>query len=84
MEIFTLKKLCESPEVERRVHVGKLIRYRGGGAQDFLDDETAESPAFGRAAARETYEKMREGRFTIFVIKGEPFEFEGCGDFKEI
>ena len=47
-DICTLK-LCESPDVERRAHVGQLIRYRGGDAQDF-DAETAESPAFGAAA----------------------------------
>ena len=56
--------------MERRAHVGQLIRYRGGDAQDF-DDETAESPAFSRTAARETFEKMREGRFSIFVIEWE-------------
>ena len=31
----------------------------------------AESPAFGKAATREVFEKMSEGRFAIFVIKGE-------------
>ena len=68
-DICTLK-LCESPDVERRAHVGQLIRYRGGDAQDF-DAETAESPAFGAAAAKQVFEKMCEGRFTVFFIKGE-------------
>ena len=67
-DIYTLTQ-CESPEVERRAHVGQLIRYRGGDAHDF-DEETTESPAFGGTGARETFEKMREGRFSIFVIKG--------------
>ena len=39
-DIYTLT-LCESPEVERRAHVGQLTRYRGGDAQDF-DAEAAE------------------------------------------
>ena len=56
--------------MERRAHAGQLIRYRGGDARDF-DEETAESPALGRAAARETFKKMREGRFATFAIKGE-------------
>ena len=70
-DIYTLK-LCESPEVGGRAHVRQLIRYRGGDAQDFYD-ETAESSASGRTAAREMFEieKMREGRFSIFVIEGE-------------
>ena len=59
-------KLCESPDVERRAHVGQLIRYRGGDAQD-LDEE--ESDAY--ASAMPTAGKMREGRFVMFVIKGE-------------
>ena len=80
--IYTLK-LCESPEVERRAHVGQLIRYRGGDAQDF-DEETAESPASVRAAARKTFEKMREGRFAIFVIKGEsPSNFRAAEILKK-
>ena len=68
-DIYTLK-LCESPKVERRAHVGQLIRYRGEDAQDF-DAETAESPAFGAAATKQVFEKMCEGRFAVFVIKGE-------------
>ena len=44
-DIYTLK-LCESPDVERRAHVGQLIRYRGGDAQD-LDEE--ESDAYASA-----------------------------------
>ena len=71
-DIYMLK-LCESPEVERHAHVGQLIRYRGGDAQDF-DEETTESPAFGQTATNKLLKKMREGRFAIFVIKGEsPF-----------
>ena len=68
-DIYT-SKLCESPEVERRAHVGQLIRYRGGDTQDF-DAEAAELPAFGRVATREVFEKTSEGWFAIFVIKGE-------------
>ena len=67
--IYTLA-LCESPDVERRAHVGQLIRYRGGDAQDF-DVEATESPAFGAAATKQVFEKMFEGRFAVFVIKGE-------------
>ena len=50
-DIYTLK-LCESPDVERCAHVGQLIRYRGGDAQDF-DAEAAESPALDAAAAKQ-------------------------------
>ena len=55
--------------MERRAHVGQLIRYRGGGAQDF--DEEASDAAASSGAAREVFGKMREGRFVVFVIKGE-------------
>ena len=65
-DIYTLK-LCESPDVERRAHVGQLIRYRGGDAQD-LDEEESDAPA---STAREVFGKMREGRFVMCVIKGE-------------
>ena len=68
-DIYTLA-LCESPDVERRAHVGQLIRYRGGDAQDF-DVSAGESPASGAAAAKQVFEKMGEGRFAVFVIKGE-------------
>ena len=70
-DICTLK-LCESLEVERRAHVGQLIRYRGGDAQDF-GASTEESPASdaAAAAAKQVFEKMCDGRFTVFVIKGE-------------
>jgi hypothetical protein len=70
-DICTLK-LCESPEVERRAHVGQLIRYRGQDAQD-VDEEESGAPASATptAASREVFEKLREGRFVVFVIKGE-------------
>ena len=59
-DIYTLK-LCESPDVERRAHVGQLIRYRGGEAQD-LDEEELDAPASATStpASREVFEKMRE------------------------
>ena len=66
---YTLQ-LCESPDVERRAHVGQLIRYRGGDVQDF-DASTEESPASTAAAAKQIFEKMGEGRFEVFVTKGE-------------
>ena len=56
--------------MERRAHVGQLIRYRGGDAQDF-DASTEESPASDAAAAKQVFEKMCDGRFAVFVIKGE-------------
>ena len=73
-DIYTLK-LCESPDVERRAHVGQFIRYRGGDAQD-LDEEESDAYASAMpptADTREIFGKMREGRFVIvvFVIKGE-------------
>ena len=43
---------------------------RGGDAQD-LDEKTTEPPASGGAATRKVFGKMREGRFVMFVIKGE-------------
>ena len=49
--------------------MGQLIRYRGGDAQDF-DAEEPDAPA-SNGAAREVFGKMREGRFAMFVIKGE-------------
>ena len=71
-DIYTLK-LCESPDVERRAHVGQLIRYRGGDAQDFdaCYQEPEARPASDAAAAKQVLEKMCDGRFTVFVIKGE-------------
>ena len=62
-DIYTLK-LCESPEVERRAHVGQLIRYRGQDAQD-VDEEGSDAPASATptAASREVFEKLSEGRF---------------------
>ena len=48
----------------------QLNRYRGGDAQDF-DESTEESPASDAAAAKQVFEKMCDGRFTVFVIKGE-------------
>jgi len=81
-DICTLK-LCESPDVERRAHVGQLIRYRGGDAQDF-DASTEESPASDAAAAKQVFEKMCDGRFTVFVIKGEsPSNLKVAGGFGE-
>ena len=68
-DIYTLK-LCESPDVERRAHVGQLIRYRGGDAQD-LDAEESDADASAAPTTREVFDKMREGRFVMFVIKGE-------------
>ena len=70
-DIYTLK-LCESPDVERRAHVGQLIRYRGGDARD-LDEEESDAPASATStpASREVLGKMRKGRFVMFVIKGE-------------
>ena len=68
-DIYTLS-LCESPEVERRAHVGQLIRYRGGDVQD-LDAQNLEAPVLGMSAAKQVFEKLAEGRFTVFVIKGE-------------
>ena len=70
-DIYTLK-LCESPDVERRAHVGQLIRYRGGDAQD-LDEEESDAPASATSSpvAKEVFGKMREGRYVMFVIKGE-------------
>ena len=62
-------KLCGSPGVERRAHVGQLIRYRGGDTQD-LDEEEPDAPA-SNGAAREVFGKMREGRFVMFAVKGE-------------
>ena len=67
-DVYTLE-LCESPEVERRAHVGQLIRYRGVDAQDF-DEEESDAHA-SAAATREVFGRMREGRFVMFVIKGE-------------
>ena len=67
--ICTLK-LCESPDVERRAHVGKLIKNRGGDAQDF-DASPEESRVLDATAAKQVFEKMGEGRFAVFVIKGE-------------
>ena len=70
-DIYTLK-LCESPDVERRAHVGQLIRYRGGDAQDLDEEESdAYASAMPTADTREIFGKMREGRFVMFVIKGE-------------
>ena len=59
-DIYTLK-LCESPEVERRAHVGQLIRYRGQDAQD-VDEEgsDAHTSATPTAASREVFEKLSE------------------------
>ena len=70
-DIYTLK-LCESPDVERRAHVGQLIRYRGGDAQDFdaCYRDSEERPASDAAAAKQVFEKMCDGRLTAFVIKG--------------
>ena len=68
-DIYTLA-LCESPDVERRAHVGQLIRYRGGDAQDF-DASPEESRVLDATAAKQVFEKMGEGRFAVFVIKGE-------------
>ena len=56
--------------MERRAHVGQLIRFRGGDAQDF-DVEAAKSPVFSAAATKQVFEKMCEGRFAVFFIKGE-------------
>ena len=58
--------------MKRRAHVGQLIRYRGQDAQD-ADEEESDAPASATptAASREVFEKMREGRFVVFVIKGE-------------
>ena len=70
-DIYTLK-LCESPDVERRAHVGQLIRYRGGDAQDLDEEESdAHASAMPTADTREVFGKTREGRFVMFVIKGE-------------
>ena len=71
-DIYTLQ-LCESPEVERRAHVGKPIRYRGGDAQDFdaCYQESEARPASDAAAAKQVFKKMYDGRFAVFVIKGE-------------
>ena len=55
--------------MERGAHVGKLIRYRGGDAQDF-EEEALDAPA-SSGSAKEVFGKMREGRFVMFVIKGE-------------
>ena len=41
--------------MERRAHVGQLIKYRDGDAQDF-DAEMEESPAFGAAATKQVFE----------------------------
>ena len=72
MVIYTFLKLCESPDVERRAHVGQLIRYRGGDAQDLDEEESdAYASAMPTADTREIFGKMREGRFVMFVIKGE-------------
>ena len=68
-DIYTLE-LCESPDVERRAHVGQLIRYRGGDAQD-IGASTEESPASGAAAAKRVFEKMCDGRFAVLVTKGD-------------
>ena len=59
--------------MERRAHVGQLIRYRGGDAQDFdaCYRESEARPASDAAAVKQVFEKMRDGRFTVFVIKGE-------------
>ena len=58
--------------MERRAHVGQLIRHRGQDAQD-ADEEGSDAPASATptAASREVFEKMSEGRFVMFVIKGE-------------
>ena len=72
-DIYT-SKLCESPDyVERRAHVGQLVRYRGGDAQDFdvVCSESEARPASDAAAAKQVFEKICDGRFTVFVIKGE-------------
>jgi hypothetical protein len=71
-DIYTLK-LCESPDVERRAHVGQLIRFRGGDVQDFdaVHSESDAQYASDAAAAKQVYEKMCDGRFSVFVIKGE-------------
>ena len=70
-DIYTLK-LCESPDVERRAHVGQLIRYRGEDAQDVdAEGSDAHASATPTVASREVFEKLSEGRFVMFVIKGE-------------
>ena len=48
----------------------QLNRYRGGEAQDF-GASPEESRVLDATAAKQVFEKMGEGRFAVFVIKGE-------------
>ncbi len=58
-------------DVERRAHVGQLIRYRGGEAQDF-DASTEESRVLDAAAAKQVFvEDGRRSVCGVLFIKGE-------------
>ena len=74
---------CREPkdhEKERKEDCGNAV----GDAQDFDAGAVESSPAFGRAATREVFEKISEGRFAIFVIKGEsPSNLRASGILKK-
>ena len=81
-DIYT-SELCESPDVERRAHVGQLVRYRGGDAQDF-NASTKESPASTAAAAKQVF--LEDGRRSAYGVCHQgrkPLKLKGGGGFED-